>query len=131
METGQGREWGKLNTWEEIIKTLHLTPYTPMDGNREITGAYCGDLLSDVLARAQPGNLWITIQRHRNVVAVASLTGLAGVIISGGRVPNPDTIEAAMKEQLLLFSTPLDNFTAAGKLYWLLQKPCHGHRERG
>ena len=60
-------------TISEIIKTLDLEV---LSGNEllgsEVTGGYAGDLLSDVLANAEVGNLWITIQIHQNIVAVAS-----------------------------------------------------------
>lgn len=113
----------KTIDWEELCRELELTSYTPRAARCvRITGAYCGDLLSDVLARARPGSLWITIQKHRNVIAVASLTGMSGVIITGGREPDRDTRESAKKEFIPLFSTPLDNFTAAGRLYAMLAR---------
>ncbi|OAT85718.1 DRTGG domain-containing protein [Desulfotomaculum copahuensis] len=110
-------------SWDELCRELELTLHTSrLTLCRRISGAYCGDLLSDVLAHARPGSLWITIQKHRNVIAVSSLAGLSGVIVTGGREPNPDTLESAEKELLPVFSTPLDNFTAAGRLFGLLAR---------
>ncbi len=43
------------------------------------------DLLSDVYAGAKEGDLWITLQLHQNIVAVAFLNNLAGIVIVGGR----------------------------------------------
>jgi len=109
-----------VNLWDKIIETLELTLLTgPETLQRQVRGAYCGDLLSDVLAHASPGNLWISIHRHRNVVAVAALANLSGIVITGGRTPDPDTLEAAEQEGIPLFTTPLNNFQAAGKLYIL------------
>lgn len=110
-----------MNLWKKIIDQLqleHLTNSHYLD--RPIRGAFCGDLLSDVLARATPGHLWITIHRHRNTVAVASLVNLSGIIITGNRQPDQDTLAAAEQEDIPLFATPLDNFQAAGKLYKIL-----------
>ncbi|WP_066636898.1 DRTGG domain-containing protein [Desulfolucanica intricata] len=110
-----------MNLWEEIIRNLDLTLLTDPTGlKQEIKGAYCGDLLSDVLANTAPGNLWITIHRHCNIIAVASLVNLCGVIITGSKKPDPDTLKAAVKEGIPLFTTPLNNFVAAGRLYQIL-----------
>lgn len=110
-----------MNLWAKIMEQLQLTLQTnPRALKRPIRSAYCGDLLSDVLAHATPGDLWITIHRHRNIVAVAALVKLSGIIITGDRTPDPDTIEAAELENIPLFTTPLDNFHAAGKIYTIL-----------
>lgn len=110
-----------MTLWEKIINSLELKPYTgPATVLRQPRGAYCGDLLSDVLARAAPGDIWITIQRHRNVIAVASLINLNGVIITGGRIPEADTISTAERESIPLFTTSFDNFQTSAKLYNIL-----------
>lgn len=110
-----------MNLWDNVIKTLDLKLQTsPQTLGRQIQGAFCGDLLSDVLAYASPGYLWITIHRHRNIVAVATLVNLSGIIITGNRKPDEDTLQTAEKEGLPLFTTPLDNFYTSGKLYHIL-----------
>lgn len=110
-----------MSLWEKVIADLELTLLTdPRTLERQILGAYCGDLLSDVLAHASPGDIWITIHRHRNIIAVASLANLNGIIITGNRNPEPDTLEFAQKEGMPLFTTPLKNFQAAGRLYNIL-----------
>lgn len=110
-----------MNLWEKIIDQLQLKLLTNNHYlERPIRGAFCGDLLSDVLARATPGNLWITIHRHRNTVAVAALVNLSGIIITGDRIPDQDTLRTAEQEGIPLFATSLDNFQAAGKLYKIL-----------
>lgn len=85
-----------------------------------VTGAYCSDLLSDVMANAKKGDLWITLQTHQNIVAVASLAELAGIVITRGAVPDPDTIAKAEKESVPILTSPLPSFEVAGKLYYLL-----------
>jgi hypothetical protein len=110
-----------MNLWDSIVKSLELTPYTsPRTLQGHVLGAYCGDLLSDVLAHSSPGDVWITIHRHRNIIAVASLVGIGGVIITGSREPDPETLIDAEREGIPLFSTPLNNFRAAGRLYAIL-----------
>ncbi len=112
-----------MNLWDEIVNKLELTAHNNFQATRRrITGAYCGDLLSDVLANASPGNLWITIHRHRNIIAVAVLINLAGIIITGNRKPDTDTLEYTLRENIPLFTTPLDNFQASGRLYNILSR---------
>ncbi len=86
---------------------------------REVTGGYVSDLLSDVIAHAREGDVWITLQRHVNIVAVARLKGLAGVVLVGGREPDADTVARAGEEHVPLVVTPLAAFEAAGRLYQL------------
>ncbi|MFZ5642818.1 MAG: DRTGG domain-containing protein [Bacillota bacterium] len=109
-----------MNLWDKVIKALELKLHTGLPAPPDIRGAYCGDLLSDVLAHASPGDLWITIHRHRNVIAVAALVNISGVIITGNREPDPETLDGAIREGIMLFTTPLNNFQAAGKLYSIL-----------
>lgn len=85
-----------------------------------VTGAYCSDLLSDVMANAKKGDLWITLQTHQNIVAVASLAELAGIIITRDARPDPDTVVKAEKENVPILTSPLPGFELAGKLYCLL-----------
>ncbi|MGI6129337.1 MAG: DRTGG domain-containing protein [bacterium] len=86
---------------------------------REVQGAYASDLLSHVMARAKEGNLWITIQAHQNIVAVAALLNLSGIVIAGGIEPQDDTLRKAEEEGIPLLTTDLDTFEVAGKLYAL------------
>ncbi len=89
------------------------------EANRKITGGYVSDLLSDVIAHAQDGDVWITLQKHANIVAVAHLKALAGVVIVAGRTPEADTIARAAEEHVPIITTPLDAFDAVGVLYAL------------
>jgi hypothetical protein len=100
----------------DIIEELNLTPLTgPFD--RKVKGGYASDLISDVLANGEEGDVWVTIQIHRNIVAVASLKELAAVIISGGRKPEESTIAEANREKVTLLSTPMSTYEVVGRLY--------------
>jgi BioD-like phosphotransacetylase family protein len=85
----------------------------------EVTGGYASDLLSYVMARAKEGNVWVTMQNHVNVVAVASLVNLAGVIVTEGARPEPVTLEKAEQEGVPILATPLTSYVVAGRLYEL------------
>ena len=101
----------------EIVKTLNLTARTGDISDREVKGGYSSDLMSDVLANAKSGDLWITNQKHQNCVAVASLLGLAGIIIAGGIRPDENTLEKAVEESVPVYTTDMSAYELAGKLY--------------
>jgi predicted transcriptional regulator len=88
--------------------------------DQEVTSGYVSDLLSDVIANAEEGCLWITVQRHLNIVAVAQLKKLAGIVLSRGFEPDGAVLARATQEGLFILSTPDDSFTIAGKLYALV-----------
>jgi serine kinase of HPr protein (carbohydrate metabolism regulator) len=102
----------------ELVQQLNLSVRSAK-GNleREITGGYASDLLSDVLANGEEGNLWITLQIHQNIVAVASMKDMAGIILVNGREPEPDTIEKAEAENIPVMVSELPTFELVGKLY--------------
>jgi len=104
-----------LITAGELTKALALTALVPVEENQilDIKGCYIGDLLSNVMAKAQPGNLWFTVMTNPNIVAVAHLLGLAGIVILEGHEPMKDTLEKAKEEGVLLFSSTVSAYEAA------------------
>jgi len=104
---------------KEVAEKLGLKILSAgVDG--QILGGYVSDLLSDVIANAEEGCLWITVQRHLNIVAVAQLKKLAGIVLSRGSEPDAAVLERAAQEGLFILSTSDDSFTVAGKLYALV-----------
>ena len=103
----------KLQT---ILSLLAARPLTET-AEADVNGCYISDLLSDVLAHAQPGVLWVTIQTHRNVVSVAAMKDIAAVLLTCGRKPDPAIVAEAVEEGIVLLSTPLTTYQAAGKLW--------------
>jgi predicted transcriptional regulator len=85
--------------------------------NEEVTGGYASDLLSDVIAHSRKGNIWVTIQAHPNIVAVATMKELTGIILTGGREPDSDTLQKAEEEGIPILVSPLFTFELVGKLY--------------
>ncbi|MFA4828606.1 MAG: hypothetical protein WC855_08135 [Thermodesulfovibrionales bacterium] len=105
---------------QELVNSLSLEVKTPgMDLNREVTGGYASDLLSDVIGNAKEGSIWITLQVHLNIVAVASLKGLAGIILVNNRMPDGDTLKKASEENIPVMTSPLAAFELIGRLYTL------------
>ncbi|UCH78006.1 MAG: serine kinase [Candidatus Coatesbacteria bacterium] len=86
---------------------------------RAAQSSYVSDLLSDVMANAGEGTLWITIQTHANIVAVCALHDLAAVVIANGKRPNEETLARAEEEGVVLLLSPQSAFDVAGRLYEL------------
>ena len=84
---------------------------------RIVEGGYVSDLLSDVIAGAKEGDLWITLQIHQNIVAVAFLNNLAGIVVVGGREPDPDTVKKAEEQGVPIMVTSMKSYELAGRLY--------------
>jgi predicted transcriptional regulator len=109
-------------TLNDLAEKLKLQFHTYPREVKEVTGGYAGDLLSDVMANARDGQVWLTIQVHENIVAVALLTNVVGVIITGGRKPLPETLERAREEGVVILSSDLSTFTLGGEIYRLLEE---------
>ena len=84
--------------------------------DREIQGGYCGDLLSDVMANAPGGCIWLTVQAHQNIVSVAVLHEMAAIILTEGQEPDPETIEKANEEGIPILMWPKSAFDLAGQV---------------
>ena len=85
----------------------------------QVGGGYASDMMSDVIANAHAGDLWVTLQTHQNIVAVASMKELAGIVLVGGREPEPETLQRAEEENIPLMISTLPAFELIGRLYSL------------
>lgn len=84
---------------------------------REVRGGYASDLLSDAMGNAREGDLWVTMQKHLNIVAVAQLKGLAGIVVVNGRKPEEAAVTKAEEEHIPIIGTDLQAFDVIGTLY--------------
>ena len=105
-----------LSDYVTAIKGINCTSALSLEGVK-ITGAYVCDMLSDVMGSAKPGQVWITIMKHLNIIAVASMTGIPAIIFAKGNEPDTAVIE---KGRDYTISSKLPTFELAGKLYKLL-----------
>jgi hypothetical protein len=109
--------------FKEIAKKLNLEVLTAKDKlNTEVSWGYTSDLLSDVIANSQEGNVWITLQTHQNIIAVARLKELAGIILVNNRKPDETTLKKAEVEKVPVCTTGESAFQITGKLYELIGK---------
>lgn len=107
----------------EIAKKLDLRIISGNGGlSNEVSGGYVSDLLSDVMGNASEGQVWITLQTHQNIIAVASLKEVAGIILVKGSQPEEETIIKSNAENIPVMVTDEGTFTVSGRLYELLKK---------
>ena len=109
--------WCKV-TVKDLVEKFGLQAVAGEKGlERSVKSGYCGDLLSDVMANAPEGCVWLTIQSHQNIIAVAVLREMACIVITGGHTPDTDTIDKAGKEGIPLLLWPGSAYTLAGSIY--------------
>ncbi|MGB9812564.1 MAG: DRTGG domain-containing protein [Thermovenabulum sp.] len=105
----------------ELIEKLNLKILTQgVNLEKKVEGGYAGDLLSWVMAHAKENQVWITIQSHQNIVAVASLLGLCAIIVAEGVEVEENTLKKAEEENIPILSSEKSTFELCGILYNLL-----------
>ena len=87
-----------------------------------VTSAYCSDLLSDVMGNGDEDQLWITLQTHKNALAVAALKDMSGILLVNNHQPNTDTLEASNKEGIPVLGSHKAAFELCGLLYQMMHK---------
>jgi len=101
-----------------IIKKLGLKNLTPELGEDvEIKGCHISDIMSEVLANASEGDMWLTRQNNPVIVALAFLKRIPAVLLVDGREPMPEMLDKALKEKIVILTTPMSYFEVAGRLY--------------
>ena len=106
----------------EIVKELGLKVHSGERGlDKEIQGGYVSDLLSDVMGNADAGMVWITLQTHKNIMAIASLKDIAAIILVKGLIPDADTAASSEAENIPVLGTGQQSFEIAGRLYDLIK----------
>jgi len=102
----------------ELVTRLGLIVIGGEKGlDREITGGYTSDLLSDVMGHARSGSVWITLQTHKNVMAIASLKELAAIVLVKGYQPEADMLVQSNIEGIPVLGTEEKAFEISGKIY--------------
>lgn len=101
----------------EVVKKLDLEVKSGVSNlDMKVKGGYVSDLLSDVMANSRAGDIWITLQVHQNIVAVASLKELSGIVLVNGRQPEDETIKKAESEGIPIMVSGLPTFELVGRL---------------
>lgn len=105
-------------TVSQIADALGLKP-VHFCCDYEIEHGYVGDLLSIVMRSAQQNSIWLTVQSHVNIIAVASLTGVKAIVLCEGLEFPEETIEKAKEEKINLFISQENSYITAGRIYEL------------
>ncbi|MCA1917792.1 MAG: hypothetical protein LDL38_00180 [Flavobacterium piscis] len=103
---------------KEIKEILNCTNYT--DSNlleKEINFCYATDMMSDVLKSCKTGSLLITGLVNQQVIQVAEIMDLSGIVFVSGKKPSDEMIKSIEKKNIPLLSTDLHMYEACGKLY--------------
>lgn len=100
-------------TVKGLVDKTGYTVVNLSEPEREISGAYMGDLLSWVMGRANADNVWITIMSNLNVVAVASLADVSCVILSEDVVLDNDALLAAKEKGINVLSSSKPSYETA------------------
>ncbi|HSA96816.1 MAG TPA: serine kinase [Acidobacteriota bacterium] len=102
----------------ELADRLPLKAFAAPGGlAKPVGGGYVSDLLSDVIAHGRKDDLWVTLQVHPNIVAVAVLKELAGVVLVNSREPAPETLEQAERQGVTILGSSLSAFELVGRLH--------------
>jgi hypothetical protein len=108
----------ELMNLSEMIGTYSLAVYAPpADGEIEVEHGYASDLLSDVIANAGKDCVWVTMQTHANIIAVAALKDVAAIVIVSNHKPADDTIKTAKQKGVCVIGTGMTTFETCGRLY--------------
>ena len=105
-------------TVQELANKLSLKPLSKFE-DRDINGVFVSDMISDVMASAKSGNLWLTIQTHKSIVPAANLVDVSAIIITGDKEVPKETIELASKFNIAILASQFPTFEVVGKLYGL------------
>jgi predicted transcriptional regulator len=106
----------------ELIEKANLKVFSDGKGlDHDISGGYTSDLLSDVMGHAEAGNVWITLQTHKNIMAIASLKELAAIVLVKGYEPNEDTLLQSYEENIPILGTDAETFEISGIIYNLIK----------
>ncbi|MBR5805045.1 MAG: hypothetical protein IKY03_02800 [Clostridia bacterium] len=100
----------------ELSKMLDLTPFSVANEDRTVSGGYVGDLLSWVMGRAESDQVWITIMSNQNIVAVATLTDVAMIVLAEGVRPDEGVAEIAAGRGINLYGSKLPAFELATRI---------------
>lgn len=104
-------------TVKELMNKLDLTLVSGSEGlSKEITGGFVGDLLSVVMGKAKEGHVWVTIQGHFNIVAVASLVDVSCIIVTEGFKVEANAIEKADEEEIPILTSKCSSYGVVTEL---------------
>lgn len=109
-------------TVDVLIKELGLTCLCGEDiaPEKEISGCYCGDLLSWVMSRAQSGDIWLTVMGNVNSIGVAVLADIACIILTENAPLDEDALNRAKQNDVVILTTAKNSYEVAKEISRLI-----------
>ena len=101
---------------KELVEKLDLKVLCGDDLSREITGCYCGDLLSWVMSRAQEGDVWLTVMGNINSVGVAVLADVACIVLTENAALDEDALNRAKQNDVIILQTEKNSYRMAAAI---------------
>ena len=108
-------------TVSDICKSIDATVVCG-DVNKPFEGVYVGDLLSRAMSHVEGDNLWVTIMSNVNVVAVATLTEPAAIVLAEDVVLMPEALAGATENGITVLSSPLSAYDICVRLQRATEK---------
>lgn len=107
-------------TVSELATKCGFATVAMPESDREVSGAYIGDLLSWVMGRANSGDAWITIMSNQNIIAVATLADVSCIILAENVKLDEDVIAIANSKGINILSSEESSYQIALRLGGLL-----------
>ncbi len=89
--------------------------------DNQVDGCYIGDLLSWVMARAQSGNVWLTVMGNVNAIAVATLTDVAGIVLAENAALDQEAAQKAEMQGIPVYSCVENLYDTSVRVYKTLK----------
>jgi predicted transcriptional regulator len=99
----------------EVLEQTGLKLMTTLE-EKEVSGVFISDMLSDVMTNAKPGDLWLSVQTHKNTVSAANLVDVAAIVVTHGKEIPEDTIQLANRFHVNIASSDMPTFELVRKL---------------
>lgn len=83
---------------------------------KEVTGGYCGDLLSWVMSKAEEGDCWLTVMGNVNSIGVAVMTDVACILLTENAAFDDDAKLRAEQNGVIVLRSRENAFDLAVKI---------------
>ncbi len=103
-------------TVTEICEKINAVPVCG-ETEKSFSGVYVGDLLSRAMSRVNTDNVWVTIMSNVNVVAVATLTEPAAIVLAENVSLQDDALESAKENSITVLRSPLSAYEICARLH--------------
>ena len=104
----------------ELVEKLGLKVLCGENLEKEISGCYCGDLLSWVMSRTNEGDVWLTVMGNINSVGVAVLADVACIVLTENAALDEDALNRAKQNDVIILQTDKNSYQMAAAISKLI-----------